>query len=622
MRNTASFTVTDFRLAFECPRLFYLVKRFGGDSLFLPKDAIIGLGSAFHQLATQFVEVIKKDPTVNTLFTPSADKINLNDTASALQQVFYEQIFFIYIENNSQYAEKLLNLWDGFKKLIIKWTALLIQNRRFCDSNDLILNTFIAQELKVSHIFKLSEDNHIEINGRLDSLLYNFERQQLQVVELKAYELKDPTPTLAQAALYGFILTKTKGLPIDSVIYSVIPNWNEYSFSHKELEDTVNKLIPLKLSQMVLWLKWTASMPNKPPKTTQPFLCTMCPQQKKCEDFFKDNTHGAPLIDLLKAHKINADYLGYIKGVTYDRIKIKPHKDVKINKIVALDKDIKVQLSLIAPPIISPQAGYLSVDIPCRNRTFPQLEDFIKPSTNHPTDIKIPIGINIDGKLVEAQLSNPSNCHFLIGGTTGSGKSEFLRALITSLTLRYSPNDIKIVLVDPKRVTFGEFKDMKWLMYPIVKEKEEAISLMEDIKNEMRRRYALFEDAGCIDILSYKKESLYRIVIIFDEFADFMTEKPIKEQLETNVKILGAMARAAGIHLLIATQRPEAKVVTPLIRANLPGRIALKTASEADSEIILGGRYKEAAKLLGKGDLLYIGELPHPLRLQSLYANK
>jgi DNA segregation ATPase FtsK/SpoIIIE, S-DNA-T family len=149
---------------------------------------------------------------------------------------------------------------------------------------------------------------------------------------------------------------------------------------------------------------------------------------------------------------------------------------------------------------------------------------------------------------------------------------------------------------------------------------------MEQLVDVMEQRYRRFEQAQCNDLTTYNQKfrdqpakHLARIVCIFDEYADFMAEKEIANALEQSIKRLGAMARAAGIHLIIATQRPEAKVVTPLIRSNLPGRVALRTASAADSAIILGDKITNAASLLGKGDLLYLSS-GNQIRLQSLFA--
>lgn len=286
-----------------------------------------------------------------------------------------------------------------------------------------------------------------------------------------------------------------------------------------------------------------------------------------------------------------------------------------------------MQLGIALPPLISTQPGYVSVDLPRKDRQIAHFEHYIQ-SQKKPdrAAVTIAIGVDLEGKLIEADLADPNTCHFLVGGTTGSGKSEFLRSLLLSLIYRHTPAQVKIALVDPKRVTFPEFERMPWLLSPIVKDSEDAIALMSQLVTEMERRYQLFEVAGCSHLDAYneklaqRKQSCEpRIICIFDEYADFMAEKETRNALEMSIKRLGAMARAAGIHLIVATQRPEAGVVTPIIRSNLPGRIALSTASEADSKIILGGTSTEAACLLGKGDLFF--QVNAGLqRLQSLYA--
>jgi S-DNA-T family DNA segregation ATPase FtsK/SpoIIIE len=317
------------------------------------------------------------------------------------------------------------------------------------------------------------------------------------------------------------------------------------------------------------------------------------------------------------------DYLGAAVGPAFIRVKLKPHLGIKVVSLLNRSADLQVQMGISALPLIAPQPGYVSVDLPRSDRQIANFNDYIQTKIA-PIDspVRIAIGVDLDGGLVEANLSDPNTCHFLVGGTTGSGKSEFLRSLLLSLLYRYSPKQLKIALVDPKRVTFPEFEQIPGLYSPIVKDSDRAIELMTDLVTEMEDRYRQFELAGCADITSYNQKSaklLPRIVCIFDEYADFMAEKETRNQLELSIKRLGAMARAAGIHLIIATQRPEAKVVTPLIRSNLPGRVALRTATEADSTIVLGNSQKAAAYLLGKGDLFYqVGSDLH--RLQSLLA--
>jgi S-DNA-T family DNA segregation ATPase FtsK/SpoIIIE len=523
------------------------------------------------------------------------------------------------------------------------------------------------------------------VQGRFDSLVYDFENHRLCVVEYKTYQSPDKSAQLAQVALYSYMLREKLGVPIDSAVYSVLPNWDELTFTWDELENTVHQLIPQKLQQMRQWIDWEPPLPNPPPPTPHPHLfCDICPHRKKCQTYFdvggevsnvvsqlknltpqppslagkgeKDfslpleeefsidsptvsvptqlppplspvdaEAIGKDLVATLQSFNIGVDYCGAAVGPAFIRVKLKPHLGVKVNSLLKLSADLQVQLGIANPPLIAPQAGYVSVDLPRPDRQVASFEQYIQPQkSSAEVRVRIAIGVDLDGQLKEADLSDPNTCHFLVGGTTGSGKSEFLRSLLLSLLYRHSPSQLKIALVDPKRVTFPEFEQMPWLLSPIVKDSDSAIELMDELVAQMEQRYQLFEAAGCADLTTYNQhvaQPLPRIVCIFDEYADFMAEKDTRKALELSIKRLGAMARAAGIHLIIATQRPEASVVTPIIRSNLPGRVALRTASEADSSIVLGGKLTAAAYLLGKGDLLYQGGAQQH-RLQSLFAPK
>lgn len=657
-----SFSVTKVRVAFECPRLFYLAHRFGGKTIFLPDNYPKGIGSAFHKLAEEFIKIAKRESQFQALFEPLVEQLNLDTIASEMQQLFYQLKFFPYlqttIKENPSQAIALQQIWQALTQLIKHWAKLLIKNRRYCLAEAVIHKTLLAGELKIEHTFTLSDGSQQQLVGKLDSLVMDFEKRRLCVVEFKTYQPLDPSAQLAQVALYSYILWGQKKVPVDSAIYCVLPEFKEYHYSWEQLENTVHQLTPYKLQQMRQWLTWKPPQPNPPPPTTQPHLCEICPQQEKCQTYFEspkelaqeaenklDNNQGftqleqevtveadalgKQLVETLQSFKVDVDYLGATVGSTFIRVKLKPNLGVKVASILKLAADIQVQLGIASPPLIAPQAGYVSFDLPRQNRQTAVFDDYIKHQKN-PSDapVKIAIGIDLEGQLIEADLSNPNTCHFLVGGTTGSGKSEFLRSLLLSLLYRHSPQQLKIALVDPKRVTFSEFEQMPWLYSPVVKDSENAIALMTELVAEMQQRYQRFEAAGCPHLTAYnailahkQQPSLPRIVGIFDEYADFMAEKDTRKELELSIKRLGAMARAAGIHLIIATQRPEAGIVTPIIRSNLPGRIALRTASIADSKIVLGGKQIEAAYLLGKGDLLYQVN-SQLIRLQSLFAAK
>lgn len=648
--ENSSLTPTKVRLAFECPRLFYLNHHFNCKAIFSPKDTLGGVGNVFHKLADDFINLLLVEPRFKSLFNPSATQLKVDVISLEIQQLFYQIKFFPYLQNaiakDASKASLLLQVWQGLQGLIKKFTELLIINRRYCSAETVIQNTFISGEHNLEYYFDLPNGTKQLIRGEFDCLVFNFELKRLYMVEFKTYQPVDSAAQLAQVSLYSYMLSKQKKTPVDSAVYCVLPEFKEYKYSWEQLENTVHQLIPYKLLQMQNWLSWESPNPNPPPGTTEPYLCEICPQQQKCQTFFDvESNHdqnsdteppikkpepsinadkiGEDLVNTLQSFGIGVEYHGAAVSPAFIRVKLKPNSGVKVNSILKLSADLQVQLGLEYPPLIAPQAGYVSIDLPRQDRQIAKFEDFIQKQFLPPTaPVKIAIGVSIDGKLLEADLSDPNTCHFLVGGTTGSGKSEFLRSLLLSLIYRHSPQHLKIALVDPKRVTFPEFEQMSWLYAPVVKDSDRAVELMEELVAEMESRYQKFEKAKCADLTVYNQRSspmLPRIVCIFDEYADFMAEKEVRTILEQSIKRLGAMARAAGIHLIISTQRPEASIVTPIIRSNLPGRVALSTKSEADSKIILGGTSTVAAYLIGKGDLVYqVGS--HLQRLQSLLA--
>jgi DNA segregation ATPase FtsK/SpoIIIE-like protein len=328
---------------------------------------------------------------------------------------------------------------------------------------------------------------------------------------------------------------------------------------------------------------------------------------------------GTAIVEALEAFNIRCTYLGSETGPAFNRIKLRPSQGVRAKAVIAAADDLQVQLGFCAKPLIAIQAGYISVDIPRASRQFCLLHDYIQVISSNRTELWIPIGVAINDKLVFANLCDADTCHFLVAGTSGSGKTEWLRALIASLLVRYEPGQLRIALVDPKRSGFIEFANCPWLYCPICKDIEKALALLEQLVVEMESRYRLFEVAGALDIQAYNstaREPMPWIVCIFDEFADFILLE--KDAMEGCIKRLGQMARGAGIHLILGTQRPEQSVCTPLIKANLSGRVALRTLQTNDSRIAL--KDDSAAALLGKGDLLYkaVGRLE---RLQGLYVS-
>ena len=330
-------------------------------------------------------------------------------------------------------------------------------------------------------------------------------------------------------------------------------------------------------------------------------------------------------------------------GPTVTRYALKPAEGVKLSRIVGLQNDLA--LSLAAHPIRIeapiPGKSLVGIEIPNKSKSIVGLATLLgdEKFQNSAKALTIALGRNISGKAVFGNLAKMP--HALVAGTTGSGKSVTIHSIITSLLYRNGPEDLKLILIDPKRVELTLYKNIPHLLTPVITEAKKTILALKWAAKEMDRRYDILETESVRDIESYHNniwskrplpnlplakgeeqgggpDRLPYIVIIIDELADIMSTYP--RELEAAIVRLAQMSRAVGIHLILSTQRPEVNVITGLIKANIPARIALKVSSQIDSRTILdaGG----AEKLLGAGDMLYSSGEAQPERLQSAFISE
>ena len=232
----------------------------------------------------------------------------------------------------------------------------------------------------------------------------------------------------------------------------------------------------------------------------------------------------------------------------------------------------------------------------------------------------IGLGLDVSGNTIISDIAKMP--HVLIAGTTGSGKSVLLNALIATILFRSSPQEIKLILVDPKRVELTRYNDIPHLLTPIIVEPEKILSSLKWAMQEMDRRYKLFHDAEVRNINGYNELSGFQalpfIIIVIDELQNLMEFAPV--EVENTISRVAAMARATGIHLVVATQRPSVDVITGTIKANIPCRVAFNVSSMVDSRVIID--QPGAEKLLGKGDMLYVPpDASKPMRIQGLYVS-
>ncbi|TVR66280.1 MAG: DNA translocase FtsK [Spirochaetaceae bacterium] len=345
-----------------------------------------------------------------------------------------------------------------------------------------------------------------------------------------------------------------------------------------------------------------------------------------------DNTRDAAevLRITLEEFGIRAEVTGIRKGPVITMFEILPAPGVKLAKIVNLSDNIALRLAASSVRIVAPIPGKhaVGIEIPNRQRhivSFAELlqaEEFFGESTQIP----IALGKDIPG---EAQIMDLTKMpHVLIAGATGSGKSVCVNSIICSILYRRSPAEVKMILIDPKIVELKFYNDIPHLLTPVITDPKRAFQALQYLIYEMERRYSLLDSMGARDIAGFNNrikrksmatEPLPYIVVIIDEFADLMATSG--KELESTVARLAAMSRAVGIHLVLATQRPSTDVITGLIKANIPARIAFMVASKVDSRIILDAM--GADKLLGRGDMLFTSAAdPFPVRMQGAFLSE
>ena len=339
------------------------------------------------------------------------------------------------------------------------------------------------------------------------------------------------------------------------------------------------------------------------------------------------------LQDTMQSFGVNVTVTGFQQGPTVTRYELLPAAGVKVSKILSLSDDLKLALAAADIRIEAPIPGKsaIGIEVPNKTRVTVSLRELIDTEAfaNHKSKIAFAAGKDINGNVILADIQKMP--HLLIAGATGSGKSVCINTIIMSILYKARPDEVKLIMIDPKVVELSVYNGIPHLLTPVVTDPKKAASALNWAVAEMTRRYQLFAAESVRDIKAYnakarKKnaemeeiaEILPQIVIIVDELADLMMVAP--SEVEDAICRLAQLARAAGLHLVIATQRPSVNVITGLIKANMPSRIAFSVSSGVDSRTILD--MNGAEKLLGNGDMLYYPQgLSKPLRVQGAFVS-
>ncbi len=440
------------------------------------------------------------------------------------------------------------------------------------------------------------------VNARVDAVRRHPEHN-LEAVDYKVSRGGQQKHDMVQLAIYAAVLERARpGLSFCGTLEYYLPEVVAVEMSPSDLtavfEDIVRPVLD-EYADAVAKRKAPRRVgrqgPPAPPPASLAGAAIQDPVAKQIEAFYK-------------AFKLQVVVTGRQPAPQVVRYKVQPGPGVAVASLARRSTDLQVALSMSAPPLIAAAPGFVAVDVPRDQPEVVRWRDVVQMRAyrNHPSSLCFAIGVSVDSSLIVADFSDANMAHALVAGAPGSGKSEFLRSLVGSLMERTPPEMLRISIVDPKLLTFTTLAKSRHLSGSVMTDVDSAIACLTSAADEMERRYQLLASERLLklsDRMASGKTDVPYWVIVFDEFADLiLRSKESKKEFEQLVARLVQKGRAAGIHLVLATQRPDKEVVTGLIKASLPLKVCLRVTNAANSQIVLGESGGET--LLGKGDLL------------------
>lgn len=434
---------------------------------------------------------------------------------------------------------------------------------------------------------------------------------------------------ILRALVLGVLWLRDWVLPLEPEPSPTAPDKEDHPAKRPEPAGVTPKPVPTTPAKLEPVIQPPVFSRGADPYLPPPLTLLTAPQAKgSLTRTASAQSRGQVLVDSLRQFGIEVQLSEVSQGPAITRFEIVPPRGVKVSKIVNLADDIALSLAATGVRIEAPIPGKsaIGIEVPNDQIAAVMLRDVLETPEFRDSDspLSVALGRDVAGAPIIARLEQMP--HLLVAGATGSGKSVLINVLITSLLLRASPNVARLLLIDPKVVELSVYNGIPHLISPVVTEPKKAAGALRWAVAEMERRYRLFADRGVRDVARYnqivesdEKEHLPLIVVIIDELADLMMVAP--QDVEESIARLAQMARAAGLHLVVATQRPSVDVITGTIKANIPSRIAFAVSSQVDSRTILDTAGAE--KLLGRGDMLYspVGSAK-PARVQGAFVGE
>ncbi|WP_395745630.1 DNA translocase FtsK [Prosthecobacter sp.] len=534
-------------------------------------------GSLFHGIVERFTGWLVEDRAA----TGVADEV-------ALWQELYRRfgepkLDALMAKGQVERAVYLSSALQAFCRNI---SGMRLSMRNFSGWRDL----FLGQEHAVKDVPFNFGTRTVFVSGILDGLRLH-PKHGIQIVDYKLSRGANLKHDLVQLAIYAGLLARAEpGLEFHAALEYYLPELEVIEVPAEDLTGIFDDLVLPVLTEIATDRRQPLAAAKPPPKH-EPNVQDDDDTADKITSCF--GSFGLPVV-----------MTGRQEGPQLVRYTLQPASGVKVVSLANRAEDLQVALKLAQAPRIEPAAAGVTVDIPRQKPETVLWRDVMDQFKGGP--LAFPVGVAVDGSVLTADLSDSSMCHALVAGASGSGKSEWLKSVVASLMHRSTPESLRLALTDPKLLTFTSLEKSPHLLRPLMTDIQASLDFLEDAVAEMDRRYSILAKERFSNLRERRdagKTDLPFWIILFDEFADLiLAGRDEKKQFESAVSRLAGKGRAAGIHLILATQRPDNKIVTGLIKANLPVKVCLRVTNAINSQIVLDE--PGAEKLLGRGDLL------------------
>ena len=547
-----------------------------------PKNSIRVNSSLFHRLVDQFSNWLTAEPNLQT----TAKLSSYEDIWDAFWNSFAKKELLGLLQQQGPESA------DHLTKALKNWSQELVTKRAVTAHFKNWRSLILTSEYQFDDVPVTTTRGTIHVAGRPDCVV--LETGGPVVVDYKLSRGANLKTDLLQAAIYAALLQRTRsGLPISARLEYYEPQLYVIAQGPDQVGKLFDELVAPTLAELAAHF---SKSPPEPRKSIDPSA------RKSSHD------RGADIVNAYRTYGVTVQVVDRLEAPQLIRYRLQMGEGVKFNQIEQHSTNLKIALSLPSEPMISAGPGFVFFDVAKPDPGTVAWSDVfnLREVSQHPSSTAFPIGIGVDNQPIVADLSDPNMAHALIAGTSGSGKSEFLKTAVATLAARNSPLQLKFSLIDPKRLTFGMIRNSKYLAGPVIFSLDEALVCLADAAKEMDRRYEVLLQEGFTklsDRFAAGKKDIPFFVLVFDEFADLVhSGKEGRKKFELLVARISAKGRAAGVHLFVATQRPDRETVSGLLKANLPLKVCFRVTNSVNSTIVVD--QPGAEKLLGRGDFL------------------